>query len=152
MIKKDKRIMEGIKEFVSTCPCLEMYLDALRKEVNVEYLEETAKNYSIESVPVNPIVKQYLDGSAVRQFSFVFSSRESYGRETVENLANCGFYEEFADWIVQCNRRRIFPDIGEGKEVTKLMVTTTPYVFDASVSTATYQIQVTLQYYQKAEQ
>lgn len=148
--KKDNKIMEGIKEFVSGCPYLEIYLETLRKEINVEYLEEDAKAYSIESEPINPVVKTYLDGSAVKQFAFVFSSREAYGREVVENLANCGFYEEFADWIEDCNRKGVYPDIGSNKEVTKMVATTTPYVFDTSVSTAKYQIQVNIRYYQKA--
>ena len=80
------KIMEGIREFIKTCPCLQTYLDTLRKDVNIEYLTEDEKNYSIESVPIEPVVRRYLDGSAKKQFAFVFSSRESYGREVIDNL------------------------------------------------------------------
>lgn len=146
----DKKIMEGIREFIKECPCIQIYLDALRTDVNIEYLEEDGKNYSIESEPVKPVVKSYLDGSAVKQFAFIFASRESYGRESIENLANCGFYEEFADWIEECNRNKVFPDIGEKREVTKMWAATTPYVFDTVEATAKYQIQVMMQYYQRA--
>lgn len=145
-----KKLMEGIREFVKTCPCLQTYLDALRRDVNVEYLTDKEKNYSIESEPIAPVVKRYMDGSAIKQFAFIFSSRESYGREVIENLSNCGFYEEFADWIEECNIKRVFPSIGEKREVTKMRATTTPYVFDTSESTAKYQIQIVLQYHQRA--
>ena len=73
----NKKIMEGIREFVKGCPYLQTFLDALRTDVNVEYLEDEEKNYSIESEPVTPVITRYLDGSAKKQFAFVFSSRES---------------------------------------------------------------------------
>lgn len=145
----DKKIMEGIREFLKECPDIQIYLDTLRKDVNVEYLEEDAKNYSVESEPIEPVVKRYLDGSEVKQFAFIFSSREAYGREVLDNLANCGFYENFADWLDQCNKEKKFPDIGEGREVTRITATTTPYMFDTSETTAKYQIQVVMKYFQK---
>ena len=147
---KENSIMKGIKEFISNCPCLETYLDTLRTEIGVEYLDEEAKNYSIESVPVDPIVRRYMDGSSVRRFTF--ASREAYGRDVVENLANCGFYEEFADWIYKCNLGGVFPAIGTKKEVTKMKCTSTPYVFNVDQITAKYQIEVTLEYYQESEE
>ena len=146
----DKKVMEGIREFVKECPCLRIYLDTLKSEVNVEYLEDEEKNYSIESEPVDPVVKRYMDGSAVKQFAFIFSSRESYGREVIENLSNCGFYEGFSDWLEECEKTRTYPDIGDKREVMRMRAVTTPYVFDTSESTAKYQIQVTIKYYQKA--
>lgn len=145
-----KMIMEGIRQFVKTCPCLQNYLDTLRKDVNVEYLTEDEKNYSIESVPIEPVLKRYLDGSEQKQFAFIFSSRESYGREVIENLSNCGFYEEFAEWLEECDRNKEVPDIGKNRTVTSIRATTTPYVFDTSESTAKYQIQVVMKYYQRA--
>ena len=146
----DKKIMEGIREFIKGCPCLQIYLSALKSDVNVEYLEDDEKNYSIESEPVDPVVKRYMDGSAVKQFAFIFSSRESYGREVIENLSNCGFYEKFSEWLEECEKARTYPDIGNGREVMRIRAATTPYVFDTSESTAKYQIQVTMKYYQKA--
>lgn len=152
MANKENSIMKGIKEFISTCPCLGTYLDTLRTEVGVEYLDEGAKNYSIESVPVEPIVRRYLDGTSVRRFTFAFTSREAYGKDVVENLANCGFYEKFADWIYKCNLNGEYPQIGTKKEVTKMKCTSTPYVFNVDEMTAKYQIEVTLEYYQESEE
>ena len=84
--KEDRKIMEGIREFIKGCPCIQTYLDALKSDVNVEYLKDDEKNYSIESEPIDPIIRKYMDGSAIKQFAFIFSSRESYGREVIENL------------------------------------------------------------------
>ncbi|MRM91223.1 chloramphenicol resistance protein [Faecalicatena contorta] len=148
--KEDRKIMEGIREFIKGCPCIQTYLDALKSDVNVEYLKDDEKNYSIESEPIDPIIRKYMDGSAIKQFAFIFSSRESYGREVIENLSNCGFYEEFAEWLEECDKGRTYPDIGEKREVMRVKASTTPYVFDTSETTAKYQIQVIMKYYQKA--
>ncbi len=45
---------------------LKDYLGATKPKVNVDYLGDTETVYSIERVPCNPIIKQYIDGSKKR--------------------------------------------------------------------------------------
>ena len=90
-------IIESIRDFIQGCP----FLDEFSKAVNVNYMDDDAVNYMVEPTPVNPIVKKYMGGSSVRQFAFVFASREYYGPDTIENISNSGFYERFADWLEQ---------------------------------------------------
>ena len=65
----------------------------------------------IQSKKCQPIriIKRYVDGSSVRQFEFIFASRESYGQEVLQNIENSGFYEHFADWIEEKNKASEFP-------------------------------------------
>ena len=58
--------MEGIREFIKGCPCIQTYLDALKSDVNVEYLKDDEKNYSIESEPIDPIIRKYMENTIGR--------------------------------------------------------------------------------------
>ena len=69
--------------------------------------------YSIEETPCNPIIKKYIDGSSIRQFEFIFASRESYGPDVLNNISNSGFYEDFANWIEEENIKGNLPDLND---------------------------------------
>lgn len=136
--------IEYIRNFIETCP----WLPEFRAAINAEYLGEDTKSYMIESTPVDPVVKRYMDGSSVRQFAFVFASRECFGPDVIENIDNSGFYEHFADWLEQCSRTGL-SDMGQGKQAKKCMAVTTGYVFNADETKAMYQIQCRLTYFQE---
>lgn len=138
-------IIESVRNFVQECP----YLDEFAKAINVNYMDEQAVNYMIESVPVNPIKKRYIDGSSERCFAFVFASREYYGPDTIENIANCGFYERFADWLEESTAQGQLPVMEDGKMPKKIFAETTGYVYNADETLAQYQIQCKLIYFQE---
>lgn len=139
-------IIGKIRDFIRTCPYLQEFEEAIR--VNVNYLGEEATSYSIEETPVNPIVKRYIDGSTRRQYAFVFTSRESYGADVLQNIANSEFYEHFADWLEECSDNGVLPELEGNKESLKIEATTTGYAFLVSEDSARYQIQCRLIYNQ----
>lgn len=142
-------IMKALKDFIeNNCPCLNQYYEA----IGVDYLGADPTSYSIESVPVEPIVKQYVDGSTLRQLDFVFASREAYGEEVRQNIENLGFYEAFAAWLEECSIKGFFPDLGENREVRSIKALTNGYPFNTSVHDAKYQVQCRIGYYQKGKQ
>lgn len=138
-------IIESIRDFIQTCP----FLDEFSKAVNVNYMDDDAVNYMIEPTPVNPIVKKYMGGSSVRQFAFVFASREYYGPDTIENISNSGFYERFADWLEQSTLQGKLPVLDDKKTPRKIFAETTGYVYNADETLAQYQIQCKLTYFQE---
>lgn len=138
-------IIESIRNFVQGCP----FLDEFSKAVNVNYMDGQAVNYMIEPVPVNPIKKRYIDGSSERQFAFVFASREYYGPDTIENIANSGFYERFANWLEESTFQKQFPIMEDDKAPKKIFAETTGYVYNADETLAQYQIQCKLIYFQE---
>jgi len=138
-------IMESIRNFMLKCPCIEDFELGL----GVESLGEDEGSYSINTTPCNPIVKKYNDGSSVRQFDFVFASKNYFGPDVMENIQNCGFYEKFSEWLEDSTRSNDLPAMGDGKTARKLIASTTGYVFNADETSAQYQIQCKLIYFEE---
>lgn len=136
-------IIESIRKYLEGCPLLN------GGKLNVDFLPEEATACSVDVVPVKPVVKAYLDGSSKRQFLFVFATRAYYGDHIRQQLDNLCLFEAFEEWLDQQNRARSFPDLGEGRTVQKMEVTTSGYVFAPDTDTARYQIQCRLSYFQR---
>lgn len=140
-------IIESIRNFIRKMDCLEMFNNAIR--VNVNYLDSNVDTYSIEEMPIEPILKRYINGDSIRQYAFIFTSREPYGSDVLQNIDNSGFYEKFADELEAKNDNEIFPILDLNLEVREIKVTSTGYAFAVSEDTAQYQIQLRLKYYKK---
>jgi hypothetical protein len=143
-------VIEAIRNFIKLCPYLQEFegADGVIK-VNVDYLEELATAYSIEEVPTNPIIKTYVNGDSIRQFQFIFASREPYGADVLQNISNSGFYFDFANWIEEQNNNDNFPLLDDGYESQEIKVLSPGYAFAVSVDQARYQIELRLKYYKQ---
>ena len=111
----------------------------------VDYLGAEPTEYCVEAVPCDPVYQRYTDGSCLRQFLFIFASREFFSADVVQNTANAAFYEAFMDWIHESNEEGVLPDL-DGHEPVSIEVLTSGYVFDAEADAARYQIQLRLIY------
>lgn len=140
-------IIKALRDYIRTCPHLDTFNNAIR--VNVNYLEPEADTYSIEEVPIEPIVKKYVNGDGIRQYAFIFTSREPYGIDVLQNIDNSGFYEKFADWIENQNDNERLPLLDNGLEPLEIKVTSTGYAFAVTEDTAQFQIQLRLKYFKK---
>lgn len=140
-------IIDSIRNYMKNLKCLDTFNNAIR--VNVNYLEPNTDTYSVEEVPVEPIIKQYVNGDSVRQYAFIFTSREPYGVDVLTNIDNSGFYEKLADEIEDNNNNEIFPLLDNGLEPLSIEVTTTGYAFEVTNDTAQFQIQLRLKYFKK---
>lgn len=140
-------IIKALRDYIRTCPHLDTFNNAIR--VNVNYLEPEADTYSIEEVPIEPIVKKYVNGDSIRQYAFIFTSREPYGIDVLQNIDNSGFYEKFADWIENQNDNERLPLLDNGLEPLEIKVTSTGYAFAVTEDTAQFQIQLRLKYFKK---
>lgn len=140
-------IIKALRDYIRTCPYLDTFNNAIK--VNVNYLEPNVDTYSIEEVPIEPIVKKYINGDSIRQYAFIFTSREPYGVDVLQNIDNSGFYEKFADWIESQNNNKIFPLLDNGLEPLEIKVTSTGYAFAVTEDTAQFQIQLRLKYFKR---
>lgn len=103
-------IIQSLRDYFLTCPLMG------DSAINVDYLPEGPEvEYSIDTTPATEIVKQYIDGSSVRQYLFVIRSVNDYGPDVLQNLANSGFYENLAAWLEAQTRTGNFPSLPEGK-------------------------------------
>lgn len=140
-------IIDAIRTYIRKCPHLKKLNGAIK--VNVNYLDDDYTVYSIEEVPVEPIVKPYINGDSVRQFQFIFASREPYGPDVLQNIDNSGFYEDFANWIENQNVLDNLPILNNDCESMELKVLSPGYAFAVDEKKARYQIELRLKYYKK---
>ena len=140
-------IIKALRDYMRKLKCLETFNNAIR--INVNYLEPNTDTYSIEEVPIEPIVKKYVNGDSIRQYAFIFTSREPYGVDVLQNIDNSGFYEKLADEIEENNNKDILPLLDNGLEPLEIKVTSTGYAFAVTEDTAQFQIQLKLKYFKK---
>lgn len=133
----------AIREYIKKCPYLKN-----GRILGVDRLGADPIEYTIDTVPCEPIIKQYTDGSSVRQIEFIFGSREKYGQDVMQNIMNSDFYEKFACWIEQQDEEQIFPDFGKWRSPLSVEVLTNGYAHDVTPNTSRYQIQLRITYYQ----
>lgn len=136
-------IINAVREYISTCPYLEE-----GRILGVDRLGADPIEYTIDTVPCEPIIKEYTGGSTERQFEFIFGSCEKYGQDILQNIFNSEFYEKFADWIERNNWNRIYPDLGEFRTVNKIEILTNGSAFEVGSNTSRYQIQMRIVYFQ----
>lgn len=141
---KAESIIEALEQFFLDC---ELLKDGC---LRVDFLGEKPVEYVIETLPCDPIVKRYANGSTVRQYLFAFGSREYYSQERLQNIQNSAFYEKLSDWVEEKDRSQTFPELPDGMEAEGLRVVSSGYLFDGSMKNARYQIQLQLLYYKEA--
>lgn len=135
-------IIEGIRSFICGCPYLK------DGKLNVDYLGAEPTEYVVESVPSSGVLRQYTDGGKLRQYLFIFGSREYYSDKVLIQLENSGFYENFTRWIEEQDEQGILPELPPGMKAQRLEVVSTGYLMDATEKNARYQVQCRLTYYE----
>lgn len=136
-------IIESLYNYFDKCELIDK-----NSPIGIDLLDEEVKHYCIETVPCKPVIKAYRDGSAMKQYIFIFASREYYGDNLV-NLANSRFYEELTQWITEQSRLGNLPALPDKCEAQKIDVNSSGYVMDNDTRSARYQIQCRLKYYQE---
>lgn len=132
-------IIKSIREYIMKFPELK------EGKLNVDFLGSEPIEYTVEAVPCDPIFKRYTDGGSVKQFLFIFASRDFFSSDVNQCIENIDFYEKFADWIEQNNKSSILPKL-EKKEAVAIEVLTQGYAYDLDETAARYQIQLRLIY------
>jgi len=136
-------IIEKIREYFLNCPILDEYA-----KLNIDFLGVEPTQYTIEGQPVNPVIQKYVDGGALKQYVFVFGSREYYGADVLQNIENSGFFERFAEWVEEQSKKGNLPELDGNKKAISMEVLTSGYLFSANEDNARYQIQCRLIYYE----
>jgi hypothetical protein len=112
----------------------------------VDILGSEPIEYMVEAVPCDPVYKKYVDGSCIKQFLFIFASREYFSADVNQAVENLEFYEKFSDWIEEQNDSGTLPDLGDEREPISIEVLTSGYSLSEEANTARYQIQLRLLY------
>lgn len=141
-------IIDSVRQFILTCPFLNESSDG-EIRINVNYLGENSTVYSIEEIPCDPVIQTYITGDMIKQYQFIFCSRESYSAEEKQNLANSGFYEKFSTWIKEQNNLKNWPALDNELKSQGIKVISPGYAFQVSTDRVRYQIELKLEYFEK---
>ena len=135
---------EQIRAWFRTCPAI---LNTNR--FRIDYLAENPTEYAIYASPSSINYHENVLGEEVpndiQTLNFIFASKESYGADVQQNLANMGFYDEVVLWVLEQNSLRNFPRI-QGGRVRSIVPTLTAYPAEVGSDSAKYQIQLKLTY------
>ena len=99
----EKSNMELIGEFIETCPLLN------KGKVNLDYIKEKPQSYSIDEIPVEPVLNQFRDGGRRLQIQFDFSIQSNFS--VLENIKNSKFCDDFMKWIYEQDNKGNLPKI-----------------------------------------
>ncbi len=140
-----KPIIEFLSEYFADCPPIAGGV------LRADFLGSAENDFTLECVPCDPILKRYIGGSTLRQYLFIIGTRQAYGEDTLQNIANSGLCEEIFSWIEQKNSVRELPELPEGMTAQKVEAISTAYLLDESALdfAARYQIQCRLTYIQR---
>lgn len=133
--------------------CVQEWLkqySGLSGRLDVDFLDDEADAYSVDTIPCEEVLKRYRDGGTLKQFQFAVSSRRAYDQNIKNNLSNLQFFENLTYWVESKARSRQLPAMDKGRTAYRIVVTSTAYPFIVSEDgKARYQIQMRLEYYQK---
>lgn len=135
---KEKSIINAIREYFEEQNILK------DKKINIDFIKNNTNEYIIEPVPIEPIYKPYVDGKAIRQYVFQFSSLNYLTSEVINNLLNSEFYENFSKIIEENNKKGILPKIEGIQSIECLNIGT---IENEEQNKAKYSIQMRILYY-----
>ena len=110
-------------------------------QINADMLGEVG-DFSLDKVPTNTEVENWIIGIDRKKDVYSFRSRKSYSQDTINNLKNIGFFEEFESIIKSNNEEGVLPNI-QGIESIECLNCGTLNSVDGSEATFDIQIQIT---------
>lgn len=110
-------------------------------QINADFLGKKG-DFSLDKIPTESAVEKWIIGVEIHRDVYSFRSRKSYSQDTVNNLRNIGFFEEFERIIKSNNKKGILPQIN-GIESIECLNCGTFNNSDGTQATFDIQIQIT---------
>ena len=112
-------------------------------QINADMLDNDINNYSLDKIPTGTTVEEDIVGNIVYRDVFSFRSRKAYSQDTINNLSNIGFFENFESIIKSNNKKGVLPDIKGIQSIECLNCAT---MSSADTDTAEFDIQIQITY------
>lgn len=113
-------------------------------QINANMLSNKIDDYSIDKIPVDKEVEEWIIDVKIHRDVYSFRSRKSYSEDTIVNLKNMGFFEQFENAIETNNKRRILPQISGIESIECLNPFT--MISNDNGKSATFEIQIQITY------
>ena len=112
-------------------------------QINANMLSNKVGDYSLDKIPIDTEVENWIIGVVKRRDVYSFRSRKSYSQDTIINLQNIGFFEQFEKAIKTNNEEGILPEIENIESIECLNCGTMISNNDGKTATFDIQIQIT---------
>ena len=113
-------------------------------QINADMLSNKVGDYSLDKIPVDTEAElPWIIGVEIKKDVYSFRSRKSYSQDTINNLKNIGFFEEFERKIKSNNDEGVLPDIENIESIECLNCGTMISNDDGKTGTFDIQIQIT---------
>ena len=113
------------------------------EQINADMLDNEIDNYSLDKIPTESTVEKWIMGVEIHRDVYSFTSRRAYSQDTINNLNNIGFFEQFEELINSNNKKGILPDIDDIQSIECLNCGT---MNTADGNTAIFDIQIQITY------
>lgn len=121
-----------------------------KSQINANMLSNDVNNYSLDKMPINTEAKKWIIPKEInvgnikkRREVYSFRSRKPYSQDTINNLNNIGFFEQFENVIQSNNDLGVLPEIDNIEKIECLNCAT---MNNASTNTAEFDIQIQITY------
>ena len=78
-------------------------------QISADFLGKVG-DFSLDKIPTEKELEEWIIGVDVCRDVYSFRSRKAYSQDTINNLNNIGFFEEFENIIKSNNERGVLPD------------------------------------------
>ncbi len=130
------KLREYLFEIINTLTTNRTY------QINANMLSNQIDDYSLDKIPTSSEVEKWITGDTLNRDVYSFRSRKSYSQDTILNLKNVGFFEQFEYLIKDNNTKGILPNIN-GIESIECLNCATMTSNDGTQSEFDIQIQIT---------
>ena len=116
-------------------------------QINADFLGEVG-DFSLDKIPTASTIQKWIVGNEIHRDVYSFRSRKFYSQDTMNNLNNIGFFEDFEYAIKDNNKKGILPSI-DGIESIECLNCGTVNNVNGTKATFDIQIQITYRYYER---
>ena len=99
------RLRDYLFEIINTLTTNRKY------QINADMLSNKVDDFSLNKIPTEPVVENWIIGISKKKDVYSFRSRKAYSQDTINNLENIGFFEEFENIIKTNNDEGVLPQI-----------------------------------------
>ena len=123
---------------------IDVILEDRNYQINANMLSNDVNNYSLDKIPMQPEMENWIVGIKKMKDVYSFRSRMTYGLEVITNLKTMGFFEQFESIIKYNNENHILPDIENIESIECL--NSGAMIMNSDEKTAEFEIQIQIVY------
>ena len=123
--------------------------DDTNYQINADMLGNI-DDFSLDKMPISTEVERWITGLTKKREVYSFRNRKAYSQDTIDNLLNIGFFEQFESKIKSNNDKGILPNIENIESIECLNSGT--MLSNDNGNSAIFDIQIQITYIENIEE